>query len=69
MSRRPRKRPTFGLLDHLKFVGLYRLTPKELGALAIAKPEIVIKQREGDLFPQVFERVVEVMHCGRSGWW
>ena len=37
------KRPTFGMLDRLIFAGLYRLAPKVLGALAIVKPETVIK--------------------------
>ena len=37
------KRPTFGMLDRLKFAGLYRLVPKVLSALAIVKPETVIK--------------------------
>ena len=37
------KRPTSGMLDRLIFAGLYRLAPKVLGALAIVKPETVIK--------------------------
>jgi hypothetical protein len=37
------KRPTFGMLDRLIFAGLYRLAPKVPGALAIVKPETVIK--------------------------
>ena len=37
------KRPTFGMLDRLIFAGLYCLAPKVLGALAIVKPETVIK--------------------------
>jgi hypothetical protein len=41
--RRSPKRPTFGMLDRLIFAGLYRLAPKVLGALAIVKPETVIK--------------------------
>ena len=31
------------MLDRLIFAGLYRLAPKLLGALAIVKPETVIK--------------------------
>ena len=31
------------MLDRLIFAGLYRLAPKVLGALAIVKPETVIK--------------------------
>src|SRR5260370_26902817 len=42
--RRPSpKRPTFGMLVRLLFAGLYRLAPKVLGALAIVKPENVVK--------------------------
>ena len=37
------KRQTFNLLDRLIFTGLYRLVPKVLNALAILKPETVIK--------------------------
>src|ERR1700686_3300232 len=43
LQRKSPKRPTFGMLDHLIFAGLYRLAPKVLGALAIVKPETVIK--------------------------
>jgi hypothetical protein len=41
LRRQSPKRPTFGMLDRLIFAGLYRLAP--LGALAIVKPETVIK--------------------------
>src|SRR5258707_10177041 len=43
LQRKSPKRPTFGMLDRLIFTGLYRLVPKVLGALAILKPETVIK--------------------------
>src|SRR5258705_6879087 len=43
LRRQSPKRPTFGMLDRLIFAGLYRLAPKGLGALAIVKPETVIK--------------------------
>jgi hypothetical protein len=43
LRRQSPKRPTFGMLDRLIFAGLYRLAPKVLGALAIVKPETVIK--------------------------
>jgi hypothetical protein len=43
LQRQSPKRPTFGMLDRLMFAGFYRSTPKRLGALAIAKPETVIK--------------------------
>src|ERR1700680_3417863 len=48
LRRQSPKRPTFGMLDHLIFAALYGLAPKVLGALAIVKPETVIKwQRAG----------------------
>jgi hypothetical protein len=43
LRRQSPKRPTFGMLDRLIFAGLYRLAPNVLGALAILKPETVIK--------------------------
>src|ERR1700733_9954286 len=43
LRRQSPKRPRFGMLDRLIFAGLYRLAPKVLGALAIVKPETVIK--------------------------
>jgi hypothetical protein len=43
LQRKSSKRPTFGTLDRLIFAGLYRLAPEVLGALAIVKPETVIK--------------------------
>src|ERR1700704_1493765 len=43
LQRKSSKRPTFGMLDRLIFAGLYRLAPKVLGALAIVRPETVIK--------------------------
>jgi transposase InsO family protein len=43
LRRKLPKRPMFGMLDRLIFAGLYRLAPNVLGALAIVKPETVIK--------------------------
>src|ERR1700682_47774 len=43
LQRKSSKRPTFGMVDRLLFAGLYRLAPEVLGALAIVKPETVIK--------------------------
>jgi transposase InsO family protein len=43
LRRKSPERLTFGLLDRLIFVGLYRLAPKILDSLAIVKPETVIK--------------------------
>ena len=41
--RQSPKRLNFSTLDRLIFVGLYRLAPSILGALAILKPETVIR--------------------------
>ncbi len=41
--RQSPKRLTFSTLDRLIFAGLYRLVPSVLGALAIVKPETVIR--------------------------
>src|SRR6267142_6863126 len=49
LQRKSSKRPTFGMLDRLIFAGLYRLAPKVLGALAIVKPETVIKWHRAPL--------------------
>ena len=43
LRRKSSKRPRFAMLDRLVFAGLYRLAPNVLGALAIVKPETVIK--------------------------
>lgn len=43
MQLKSSKRPTFGMLDRQIFARLYHLAPKVLGALAIVKPETVIK--------------------------
>ena len=43
LRRQSPKRPTFGMLDRLILAAAYRLAPKVLGALAIVKPETVIK--------------------------
>jgi hypothetical protein len=43
LRRQSPKRPTFGMLDRLIFAGSYRLAAKVLGALAIVRPETVIK--------------------------
>jgi hypothetical protein len=43
LRRQSPKRPRFGMPDRLIFAGLYRLAPKLLGALAIVKPQTVIK--------------------------
>ncbi|OPH83880.1 hypothetical protein B2M20_04735 [Nitrobacter vulgaris] len=38
LRRKSPKRPTFGMLDRLASVGLYRSDPKVLDALAIVRP-------------------------------
>src|SRR6266849_3809330 len=43
LRRNSPKRQTFSLTDRLIFAGLYRLAPTVLNALAIVKPETVIK--------------------------
>src|SRR5665647_2982469 len=43
LRRHSPKRPTFGMLDRLIFAGLYRLAPTVLNALAVLKPDTVIK--------------------------
>ena len=39
----PKKRQTFSVMDRLIFAGLYRLAPTVLNALAVLKPDTVIK--------------------------
>src|ERR1700681_278252 len=43
LRRHSSKRQTFGTADRLIFAGLYRLAPTVLNALAIVKPETVIR--------------------------
>ena len=43
LRRKSQKRPTFGGFDRLIFAGLYGISPKALSALAIVKPETVIR--------------------------
>src|SRR5450755_3810001 len=43
LRRHSSKRQTFRTMDRLIFAGLYRLAPTVLNALAIVKPETVIK--------------------------
>ena len=45
LRRKSSKRPTFGSIDRLIFAGLYGLAPKVLSALAIVRPETVIRWR------------------------
>jgi transposase InsO family protein len=43
LRRKSVKRPTFGSIDRLIFAGLYGLAPNVLSALAIVRPETVIR--------------------------
>jgi hypothetical protein len=43
LRRKSAKRPTFGTIDRLIFAGLHSLAPKVLSALAIVRPETVIR--------------------------
>jgi hypothetical protein len=43
LRRKSPKRPTFTIMDRLVFAGLYRLAPGMVDALAIVKPETVIR--------------------------
>ena len=43
LRRKSPQRPTFTSIDRLVFAGLYRLAPGMLDALAIVKPETVIR--------------------------
>jgi len=43
LRRKSPKRPTFGSIDRLIFAGLYGLAPNALSALAIVRPETVIR--------------------------
>ena len=43
LRRKSPKRPTFGNIDRLIFAGLYGLAPNVLTALAIVRPETVIR--------------------------
>ena len=43
LRRKSPKRPTFGNIDRLIFAGLYSLAPNVRSALAIVRPETVIR--------------------------
>src|SRR5258706_1452396 len=43
LRRAARRRQSFGIFDRLIFVGLYRLFPKACDALAIVKPDTIIR--------------------------
>src|SRR6267378_976199 len=43
LRRAAPRRQSFGIFDRLIFVGLYRLFPKACGALAIVKPDTIIR--------------------------
>ena len=43
LRRAAPRRQSFGIFDRLIFVGLYRLVPKACDALAIVKPDTIIR--------------------------
>ena len=49
LRRKSPKRPTFGSIDRLIFAGLYGLAPNALSALAIVRPETVIRWHRASL--------------------
>ncbi len=63
LRRKSPERLTFRLLDRLIFVGLYRLAPKILDALAIVQPETVIKWHRAGF--RLFWRWKSRPHGGR----
>src|SRR6476469_5757203 len=66
--RQSPKRLNFSTLDRLIFAGLYRLAPSVLGALAILKPETVIRwHRAGFRFIGVGNRGIAA--AGRRCRW
>ena len=70
LRRHSPKRQTFSAMDRLIFAGLYRLAPTVLNALAVLKPDTVIKwHRAGLPFVDVSERHSDPQEqlCGRWG--
>ena len=62
LRRKSPKRPILGSIDRLVFVGLYGLAPDVLSALAIIRPETVIRWHR-DRFPLVLAMEVP------TAWW
>ena len=75
------KRLTFGAIDRLIFVGLYRLVPSTLNALTIVKPETVVrwhragfrsywrwKSRHRGGRPTVPLEIGELLKLGMNSW-
>ena len=57
------KRLTFGAIDRLIFVGLYRLVPSTLNALTIVKPETVVRWHRAGF--RSYWRWKSSRRCGR----
>ena len=57
------KRLTFGAIDRLIFVGLYRLVPSTLNALTIVKPETVVRWHRAGF--RSYWRWKSSSRCGR----
>jgi hypothetical protein len=63
LRRKSPKRPTFGRLDRLVFAGLYSLAPGVLNALAIVRPETVIRWHRAGF--RLYWRWISRSHGGR----
>src|ERR1700704_5845909 len=61
LRRAAPRRQSFGIFDRLIFVGLYRLFPKACDALAIVKPDTIIRWHRG--FQSVLALEIE------TSWW
>src|SRR4029077_3222360 len=57
------KRVPFTAMDRLIFVGLYRLVPNSLNALAIVRPDTVIRWHRAGF--RLYWRWKSRRHCGR----
>src|SRR2546423_5715850 len=59
LRRAAPRRQSFGIFDRLIFVGLYRLFPKACDALAIVKPDTIIRWHRGN--------ALTTLLCSESG--
>ena len=63
LRRKSPKRPTFGSIDRMVFAGLYGLAPDVLSALAIVRPETVIRWHRAGF--RLYWRWRSLPHGGR----
>ena len=63
LRRKSPKRPTFGSIDRIVFAGLYGLAPGVLSALAIVRPETVIRWHRAGF--RLYWRWRSLPHGGR----